>query len=222
MSDGVTAREDGVTVPEGEATTPQGGEVIVREVDVRPLRKPEKHPAIFQAFDGLAVGESFVLVNNHDPRHLRDEFEVEHPGGYGWDYLRRGPDEWRIRISKLTSTSLPRILCDATSVATQATDGDAAGAVWKLDMRQRDLDSNIVHLAPDASIEAHHGPDLDVLLLVLAGSGWLGTETGRLELASGSLVWLPRRSRRRFEAGPDGISYLTVHQRRQSLVITTG
>lgn len=75
-----------------------------QQLDVRPLRKPDKHPRIFAAFDDLAVGESFVLVNNHDPRHLRQEFDLEHPGGYGWEYLDKGPAAWRIRISKLAST----------------------------------------------------------------------------------------------------------------------
>jgi homogentisate 1,2-dioxygenase len=66
---------------------------------------------------------------------------------------------------------------------------------------------------------AHAGADLDVLLLVLDGSGQLITELGILQLHSGALVWLPRRSRRQFTAGPDGLAYLTVHQRRQSLVL---
>ena len=34
------------------------------------------------------------------------------------------------------------------------------------------------------------------------------------------LVWLPRRSLREFTAGPDGLTYLTVHQRRQALTLT--
>jgi len=38
-------------------------------------------------------------------------------------------------------------------------------------------------------------------------------------LRPGSLVWLPRRSRREFTAGPDGLMYLTVHQRRQALTL---
>ena len=62
-----------------------------QELDVRPLPKPDKHPRIFQLFGALAVSESFVLVNNHDPRHLRREFETEYPAGFGWDYLDRGP-----------------------------------------------------------------------------------------------------------------------------------
>src|SRR5215831_10947718 len=76
------------------------------ELDVRPLRKPDKHPAIFQAYAAVPPGEALVLVNDHDPRHLRDEFEVEHPGGYAWDYLATDRGAWRIRITKLASTPL--------------------------------------------------------------------------------------------------------------------
>ena len=64
--------------------------VTTELLDVRPLRKPDKHPTIFGVYDGLGCGESFVLVNNHDPVHLHDEFEIEHAGGYGWEYLERG------------------------------------------------------------------------------------------------------------------------------------
>jgi uncharacterized protein (DUF2249 family) len=38
------------------------------ELDVRQLRKPDKHPTIFAAYPDLPVGGSFVLVNNHDPQ----------------------------------------------------------------------------------------------------------------------------------------------------------
>lgn len=123
-----------------------------QELDVRPLRKPDKHPTIFNTYDALAAGESFVLVNNHDPKHLHDEFEVEHPGSYSWDYVAKGPKEWRVRIGKLTSTPLPRVLCDTSAV--EPDDGaDAAGAVWKLGVRERDLDSNIIHLPAGSSID---------------------------------------------------------------------
>ncbi len=187
------------------------------ELDVRPLRKPDKHPAIFRTYDSLAAGESFVLVNNHDPRHLREEFETEHPGGYAWDYLDRGPASWRIRISKLTAAPLPRVLCDTTAAA--GDDPDAAGPVWSLSMRRRDLDSNIIRLRAGSGIDPHVGPDLDVLILGLAGAGRVLTETDPLELRAGIMVWLPRGSRRGFIAGPEGLSYLTVHQARKALVL---
>lgn len=187
------------------------------ELDVRPLRKPDKHPAIFQAYAAVPVGESLVLVNDHDPRHLRDEFEVEYPGGYTWDYLAKDPGAWRIRITKLTLTPLPRILADTAALAAAT---DASGVMWKLQMRERDLDSNVIALAPGASIDAHAGPDVDVLIHVLVGSGQMSTELDTLALRAGSLTWLPRRSRRQFTAGPDGLRYLTMHQRRQALTLT--
>jgi uncharacterized protein (DUF2249 family)/quercetin dioxygenase-like cupin family protein len=189
-------------------------------LDVRPVRKPDKHPTIFAAFQALERGESFVLVNNHDPVHLREEFESEHPGGYGWDYLENGPTVWRIEIRKLTTTPLPRLLADTTSLT--AAGSDTSGAVWKLETRERDLDANVIHLPPTGTIGRHAGPDLDVLVHVLAGSGDLTTEMGTLSLTPGALAWLPRRSHRQFTAGPEGLTYLTVHQRRQALTLTHG
>lgn len=187
------------------------------ELDVRELRKPDKHPAIFARFDALAVGDSFVLVNNHYPRHLREEFEVEVPGGYSWDVVEDGPRVWRVRIGKLASTPLPRVLTDTTVLAPGQP--DTTGAVWTLPMRRRDLDSNIIRLAARGRIDAHAGPDLDVLIHVLDGTGTLSAEIGEVELTPGVLVWLPRRSRRAFTAGPHGLRYLTVHQRCQGLVL---
>lgn len=191
----------------------------VHELDVRPLRKPDKHPAIFQAYDALAVGASFVLLNNHDPKHLREEFDTDHPGGYGWEYLDEGPETWRIRISKLASTPIPSLLGDTHAIVSDARDPAATGAVWKLQMRRRDLDSNIVRLQPGTRIDAHAGPDLDVLVVVLDGAGQLITEVDTLDLRTGTLAWLPRRSQRAFTPGPDGLTYLTVHQRRQALTL---
>ena len=188
-----------------------------RELDVRSLGKPDKHPAIFRAYAAVPVGESLVLVNDHDPRHLRAEFELEHPGSYSWEYLSTEPRDWRIRITKRASTALPRVLADTTALGA---DGDATGVVWKIQMRERDLDSNIIALAPGQTIAAHAGPGLDVLVCVLAGSGELATELDTVALRGGSLCWLPRRSRRQFTAGPDGLRYLTVHQRRQALTLT--
>lgn len=188
------------------------------ELDVRTLRKPDKHPTIFATYDALQPGEALVLVNNHDPKHLRDEFEVEHPGSYSWEYVEKGPKAWRVRIGKLSSTPLPRVLYDTGDVG-EGRDADASGAVWKLPMRERDLDSNIIHLSAGATIDEHTGPDIDVLIHVLGGSGRLTTELGVVDLTPGELVWLPRRSRREFTAGSAGLRYLTVHQRRQSLMI---
>ena len=86
-------------------------------------------------------------------------------------------------------------------------------------MRQRDLDSNVIRLQPGATIASHVGPDLDVIILVLSGGGQVGTELGIVDLHADALVWLPRRSRRQISAGPQGLTYLTVHRRRQALAL---
>jgi uncharacterized protein (DUF2249 family)/quercetin dioxygenase-like cupin family protein len=187
------------------------------ELDVRQLRKPDKHPTIFATYAALPVGESFVLVNNHDPKHLHDEFEADHAGSYGWEYVEKGPAVWRIRITKLAATPLPRIL---TNTAELAREPDLGGAVWKLEVRERDLDSNVIALGPNRGIDSHVGADVDVLIHVLSGSGRLDTERGAIDLVPGALLWLPKRSRRQFSAGPDGLRYLTVHQKREILPLT--
>ncbi|UJH69375.1 DUF2249 domain-containing protein [Ornithinimicrobium sp. INDO-MA30-4] len=193
-----------------------------QRLDVRPMRKPDKHPAIFAAYAALPAGGSFVLINDHDPKHLRDEFEMEHPGSYGWEYLNQEPRDWRIRISKASSAPLPRVLVNTNDLTGAAATPDMTGAAWKLQVRERDLDSNIIALPPQGRIDAHTGPDLDVLIYVLVGQGRLTTELGDVELSPGDLVFLPRRSRREFTAGGDGLRYLTVHQRKQGLVIGSG
>ena len=193
----------------------------VRELDVRGMRKPDKHPTIFATYAALPTGGAFELVNDHDPKHLHEEFEADHGGSYDWEYISRETRNWRIRITKLASTPLPRMLVDTTTITADTGAVDVTGAAWKLETRERDLDSNIIALAPHGTIDPHAGPALDVLIHVLSGSGRLGTELGTIDLAPGALLWLPRGSRRQFRAGADGLRYLTVHQRRQALVLDT-
>jgi uncharacterized protein (DUF2249 family) len=80
----------------------------VDELDVRHIPKSQRHPMIFARFDALAAGESFVLVNSHDPIHLREEFARDRPGAYDWRYLQGSASDrlWRIRIVRLTDVDL--------------------------------------------------------------------------------------------------------------------
>lgn len=71
-----------------------------KTLDVRVIPPREKHPAIFETFAALSPGDSFVLVNDHDPMPLRYQFEYEHEGEFGWEYLQEGPAVWRVAISK--------------------------------------------------------------------------------------------------------------------------
>lgn len=189
------------------------------ELDARVLPKPEKHKTIFATFATLAAGESFVLLNDHEPEPLRLEFEREHPGSYGWEYLEKGRERgalWRTKISRLSSTAVPWILTDTTT-AGDGVDADPAGVVWKLEVQSREIDADVTSLSAGQDTGMHVGPEIDALIHVLSGNAALTTELGTIELAAGALLWMPKRSRRQFIAGPDGLRYLTIHQKRQFL-----
>lgn len=69
-------------------------------IDVRSIVPRERHPLIFNTFEQLKPGYGFVLVNDHDPKPLYYQFQAEHQGTFGWDYLEKGPDVWRVVISR--------------------------------------------------------------------------------------------------------------------------
>jgi uncharacterized protein (DUF2249 family) len=69
-------------------------------LDVRPLPPAQRHALIFQRFAALAPGESFVLVNDHDPKPLYYQFKFEHENQFSWEYLEQGPEVWRVTIGR--------------------------------------------------------------------------------------------------------------------------
>lgn len=112
-------------------------------------------------------------------------------------------------------TELPRLVGDAFAPV----DAGAAGAIWRLEPAARGLDANVIALPAGDEIQRHVGPVLDVLVVVLEGSGTLETAGDAIELRPGAMVWLPPRSERRFVAGADGLRYFSVHQRKPGLSI---
>jgi uncharacterized protein (DUF2249 family) len=70
------------------------------ELDVRVLPHGQRHDVIFATYDDLVPGAGFVLVNDHDPKPLRYQFDAEHTGEFTWDYLELGPERWRVRIGR--------------------------------------------------------------------------------------------------------------------------
>lgn len=69
-------------------------------IDVRSLAPAQRHPLIFATFDGLAVGDAFELVNDHDPVPLFMQFARLRGGQFDWRYLQSGPDLWQVRIAR--------------------------------------------------------------------------------------------------------------------------
>lgn len=189
-----------------------------RELDIRGIPPNQAERRTLQAYGELGVGDALILLDDHKPQNLHDTFEREFAGSFSWETSSTNEGEYRICITKRATTALPRVVADTTELTTKS--ADARGSVWQLEPGARDLDSNIIVLPPHGEIGQHVGPDLDVLILVLQGSGELQTELDVIPLQHGSLLWVPRKSQRRFAAGPDGLQYFTVHQRKPTLSIT--
>lgn len=73
----------------------------VKEIDVRKIAPHKKHSTIFDTYDGLEVGEAFIITNDHDPKPLRYQMAAIHgKGKFSWDYLEKGPEVWKVHIGK--------------------------------------------------------------------------------------------------------------------------
>lgn len=68
------------------------------ELDVRTVPPAQRHPRIFQAFDALTSGEALVLISDHYPAHLLQQFQAEREGRFEWNVLERGPERFRTEI----------------------------------------------------------------------------------------------------------------------------
>ncbi len=95
----------------------------------------------------------------------------------------------------------------------------ASGAVWSLP-HGGDLDANAVWLRAGDGIDEHVNDDVDVLVVVWRGGGDLTADGLVTALRPGVVAQVPRGARRGIRAGADGLTYLSVHRRRDGLTIS--
>ncbi len=93
----------------------------------------------------------------------------------------------------------------------------AGGVVWSVS--PEGFHVNLVVLDAGGSIAAHRNDSLDVLIVVLAGSGVTRVDDDAGELAPGAAVLLPRGAVRSVTAGGSGLRYLSIHAQRGALTI---
>lgn len=86
-----------------EGKTEEESIEIVKSFDVRPFPPAQRHDMVFDSFDELNPGEAFVFINDHDPKPLYYQIEAESDEAFRWDYLIEGPDEWKVKVTKLNS-----------------------------------------------------------------------------------------------------------------------
>lgn len=74
-------------------------------MDVRSISCSIKHGLIIRTWLELAVGDFFILLNDHDPIPLYYQFSAEWPDAFSWEHLVKGPVEYRVKITKLKPTA---------------------------------------------------------------------------------------------------------------------
>ncbi len=78
-----------------------------KTMDVRPIPCSIKHGLIIKQWLALPVGDHFILLNDHDPVPLRYQFAAQWPDTFTWEHLVQGPEEFRIKITKLKAIAAP-------------------------------------------------------------------------------------------------------------------
>ena len=81
-------------------------------LDVRVIPPPQKHTTIFSRYFALEAGQSFTLVNDHDPKPLYYQFTAEYAGRFEWEYLEHGPGRLsraHRKAEELTMGGSPRV-----------------------------------------------------------------------------------------------------------------
>ena len=69
-------------------------------LNVSEIKPDLKHPAVFDRFDSLKPGESFRLINDHDPKPLYYQMIAERGNTFSWTYLEKGPEQWIVLVKK--------------------------------------------------------------------------------------------------------------------------
>lgn len=75
-----------------------------QELDVRNLIPIKRHEKLLKLFKELPAGDSFVFINDHDPKPLYYEFRSIYGDVVGWEYLQRGGQEWKVRVTRTESS----------------------------------------------------------------------------------------------------------------------
>ncbi|MDY3127062.1 MAG: cupin domain-containing protein [Corynebacterium sp.] len=103
---------------------------------------------------------------------------------------------------------------------------ESKGAIWKMDISPRQLDINIVAIPAGEKISWHDGPELDVFIHILEGSGeiFIGADAEKAHaqrtlLTPGVMVNIPRRAYREIVAGDMPLRYLNIHTKKPGLGI---
>lgn len=92
------AHEDSTLLVVAAGTPVSAGNSVL---DLREVPRPQRHPLVFNKLDALGIGESFELINDHDPIPLHRQMVAMRPGQTDWSYIDRRPEFFHVRIRRV-------------------------------------------------------------------------------------------------------------------------
>jgi len=70
-------------------------------LDLRKMPVMERHPRVFDAWAGIKPEEVLQVINDYDPKPLKNQFAGSHKDLFEWEYASSAPGEWVVNIRKL-------------------------------------------------------------------------------------------------------------------------
>lgn len=129
---------------------------IIEELDVRTLIPIERHKKLLRLFKELPIGESFIFINDHDPKPLYYEFRSVYGDVVDWEYLNRGGREWKVKVTR-TEASQGR---EFTEISTLLDLRKAQKQDWKQVVFHRygmmEENTTMEIIAKEDPVEIHH------------------------------------------------------------------
>lgn len=101
--DGAPSSDDGYGHPSHDPTAYACEERDLSdfpELDARAVPQAIRHATVFGALDAVRPGKALVLVAPHDPIPLLRQLEGRQPGVFEVEYLQRGPQAWRLLVTR--------------------------------------------------------------------------------------------------------------------------
>lgn len=154
-------------------------------IDVRSVPPRDRHPRIFAAFDALAAGDGFELVNDHDPRPLYHQLRAERGAALAWDYLEQGPDVWRVRIGRQAGDAAAPVFAFHADLAALVGEVPDASIVSRLLHHDEHVKVTLFGFAPGQEL-TEHTSSKPAIMQVIAGEGTFGFGADVREVGPGS------------------------------------
>ncbi len=93
-----------------------------------------------------------------------------------------------------------------------------AGVVWTLEASS-ELNANLVRFETGDGVGEHVNDEVDVIIVGISGSGFVNVDGREHPVSSGTMIFVPKGTRRSTRSASRDFSYLTVHRRRGPLQI---